>query len=136
MVVNKYIQYIFDNTLKVEALQEERKLTLEKRLKEQSERKIGVENFDQNRWQQEVFYYIEKYEISEEIDRLKVHIELFEQTQKQAGSIGKKLNFICQEIGREINTIGSKANFAPIQHLVIQMKDDLEKVREQTANIL
>jgi uncharacterized protein (TIGR00255 family) len=96
---------------------------------------VNSENFDKNRFEQELIYYIEKFDISEEKVRLKAHIDYFIK-ELDLNSNGKKLNFIAQEIGREINTIGSKANDAIIQRLVVQMKDELEKIKEQTSNIL
>jgi len=92
--------------------------------------------FDQNRFEQELIYYIEKYDITEEKVRLKNHIDYFKKTLSGDTSNGKKLGFIAQEIGREINTIGSKANHAGLQKLVIQMKDELEKIKEQLLNVL
>lgn len=94
------------------------------------------EEVDENRFEQELVYYIEKYDITEEKTRLTAHLDYFKKTLKSPESNGKKLNFIIQEIGREINTIGSKANHAPLQQLVVQMKDELEKMKEQTMNIL
>jgi len=94
------------------------------------------EKIDQNRFEQELIYYIEKLDITEEKTRLKNHLEYFIKTLNSADSNGKKLGFISQEIGREINTIGSKANFAPMQKLVVQMKDELEKIKEQLLNVL
>ena len=94
------------------------------------------EKIDQNRFEQELIYYIEKLDITEEKIRLKNHIEYFIKTLNSDDSNGKKLGFISQEIGREINTIGSKANFAPMQKLVVQMKDELEKIKEQLLNVL
>lgn len=94
------------------------------------------EKIDQNRFEQELIYYIEKLDITEEKTRLKNHLEYFTKTLNSADSNGKKLGFISQEIGREINTIGSKANFAPMQKLVVQMKDELEKIKEQLLNVL
>ncbi|QSS97896.1 YicC/YloC family endoribonuclease [Psychroflexus sp. ALD_RP9] len=91
---------------------------------------------DQNRFEQELMYYLEKYDITEEKTRLDNHLDYFLKTMNSAESNGKKLNFICQEIGREINTIGSKSNFAPMQKLVVKMKDELEKVKEQLLNVL
>lgn len=91
---------------------------------------------DANRFEQELIYYLEKYDITEEKVRLDNHLNYFIETMKSADSNGKKLGFISQEIGREINTIGSKANFAPMQQLVVQMKDELEKVKEQMLNVL
>ena len=91
---------------------------------------------DPNRFEQELIYYLEKLDISEEIVRLEKHLAYFSDTLTETEAPGKKLGFICQEIGREINTIGSKANDAAIQQLVVQMKDELEKVKEQLMNIL
>jgi len=91
---------------------------------------------DQNRFEQELIYYLEKYDITEEKVRLKNHIDYFKKTLSGDTSNGKKLGFIAQEIGREINTIGSKANHAGLQKLVIQMKDELEKIKEQLLNVL
>jgi uncharacterized protein (TIGR00255 family) len=92
--------------------------------------------FDPNRIEQELIYYIEKLDITEEKVRLAKHIDYFLATIKEEGSQGKKLGFITQELGREINTMGSKANDADIQKLVVQMKDELEKIKEQLMNIL
>jgi len=91
---------------------------------------------DQNRFEQELVYYLEKYDITEETVRLNNHLDYFLSTMKSEESNGKKLGFITQEIGREINTIGSKANDATLQHLVVQMKDELEKIKEQVLNVL
>ncbi len=91
---------------------------------------------DENRFEQELIYYLEKYDITEEKVRLGNHLDYFETTLNSDDSNGKKLGFICQEIGREINTIGSKSNYAPMQQLVVQMKDELEKIKEQLLNVL
>ena len=91
---------------------------------------------DNNRLEQEMIYYLEKYDINEEIIRLKSNILIFEDALHSNEPVGKKLGFICQEIGREINTIGSKANDANLQKLVIEMKDSLEKIKENILNIL
>jgi uncharacterized protein (TIGR00255 family) len=96
---------------------------------------IDKERIDQNRLEQELIYYIEKLDITEEKVRLRTHCEYFTKTMKEASS-GRKLGFITQEIGREINTIGSKANDAGIQKLVVRMKDELEKLKEQLLNVL
>lgn len=93
-------------------------------------------DLDANRFEQELIYYLEKYDITEEKVRLKNHLDYFITTMGSDDSNGRKLGFICQEIGREINTIGSKANFAPMQQLVVQMKDELEKIKEQMLNVL
>ncbi|MGB7393598.1 MAG: YicC/YloC family endoribonuclease [Pricia sp.] len=91
---------------------------------------------DANRFEQELIYYLEKYDITEEKVRLANHLNYFAETLNSDDSNGKKLGFISQEIGREINTIGSKANYAPMQQLVVQMKDELEKIKEQMLNVL
>lgn len=91
---------------------------------------------DANRFEQELMYYLEKYDITEEKVRLENHLKYFMESLQSQQSNGKKLGFITQEIGREINTIGSKANYAPMQKLVVQMKDTLEKVKEQMLNVL
>ncbi len=92
---------------------------------------------DENRFAQELIYYLEKYDVSEEKSRLTQHYTYFEaELNNNQTSKGGKLNFICQEMGREINTLGSKANSADIQKLVVQMKDELEKIKEQIANVL
>jgi uncharacterized protein (TIGR00255 family) len=91
---------------------------------------------DDNRFEQELIYYLEKLDITEEIVRLKNHLEYFIQDLNHSESNGRKMGFISQEIGREINTIGSKANHAPMQKLVIHMKDELEKIKEQSLNVL
>jgi uncharacterized protein (TIGR00255 family) len=100
------------------------------------EENIKSENIDKNRFEQELIFYLEKYDINEEKVRLKKHCEYFIETAGSVASAGKQLGFIAQEIGREINTIGSKANDASIQKLVVMMKDDLEKIKEQTLNVL
>ncbi|MFD2100374.1 YicC/YloC family endoribonuclease [Flagellimonas iocasae] len=118
----------------VNAMDPERLATVRERL----ERAVGdlkVE-VDANRFEQELIYYLEKYDVTEEKVRLANHLNYFEATLKSDDSNGKKLGFIAQEIGREINTIGSKANYAPMQQLVVQMKDELEKIKEQMLNVL
>ena len=94
------------------------------------------EKFDKSRLEQEMIYYIEKWDINEEIIRLKHHLKFFSLEMKNKEIKGKKLSFICQEIGREINTIGSKANNFEIQSLVVNMKEELEKIKENILNIL
>ena len=98
--------------------------------------KIKDVKIDNNRLEQELFYYLDKIDINEEIVRLREHFNLFKQTTKNSNSHGKKLNFISQEIGREINTIGSKCNNFNIQKNIISMKDSLEKIKEQLFNTL
>lgn len=94
------------------------------------------EKVDENRFEQELVFYIEKFDITEEKVRLKNHLDYFIKALKSDDSNGKKLGFISQEMGREINTIGSKSNHAPMQKLVVQMKDELEKIKEQLLNVL
>ncbi len=94
------------------------------------------EQVDQNRFEQELIYYLEKYDINEEVVRLQSHLDYFIQTMDGKQSNGKKLGFISQEMGREINTIGSKSNYAPMQQIVVRMKDELEKIKEQCLNVL
>lgn len=97
---------------------------------------INSENIDKNRFEQELIFYLEKFDINEEKIRLRKHCEYFLESLETLSPNGKILNFITQEIGREINTIGSKANDASIQKLVVMMKDDLEKIKEQALNVL
>jgi len=94
------------------------------------------EKVDENRFEQELVFYIEKFDITEEKVRLKNHLDYFISALNSDDSNGKKLGFISQEMGREINTIGSKSNYAPMQKLVVQMKDELEKIKEQLLNVL
>jgi uncharacterized protein (TIGR00255 family) len=100
------------------------------------EENVGKVNVDQNRLEQELIYYIDKLDITEEKTRLKSHCDYFIATLNSKDANGKKLGFITQEIGREINTMGSKANDAHIQHLVVGMKEELEKIKEQLLNVL
>lgn len=102
------------------------------------EKTIGElrDKVDENRFEQELIYYLEKLDITEEKTRLTNHLHYFSETLESNASNGKKLGFITQEIGREINTIGSKANHAPMQQIVVQMKDELEKIKEQMLNVL
>lgn len=118
----------------VKSLDEERIKNVKlKLLKALDQLKIEM---DQNRFEQELIYYLEKLDINEEKVRLANHLDYFLSEMASSHSNGKKLGFIIQEIGREINTLGSKANFAPVQKLVIQMKDELEKIKEQILNVL
>jgi uncharacterized protein (TIGR00255 family) len=133
-VFKNNIDSIAENLEKINQIDGDRITKLKTRLKSAiSELKV---DHDENRFEQELIYYIEKYDISEEKSRLKSHIDYFRQTLNADDSNGKKLNFISQEMGREINTIGSKANFAEMQNLVVEMKDQLEKIKEQLLNIL
>ena len=110
-----------------------------KRVKENLLNKINdlkINNIDENRLEQEIIYYLEKQDITEEQVRLKAHLDYFLQTIRSEAPNGKKLGFISQEIGREINTIGSKSSDAEMQKIVVQMKDELEKIKEQLLNVL
>lgn len=93
-------------------------------------------NVDSNRFEQEIIFYLEKYDITEEKVRLKQHCDYFRTVAGESEGVGRKLGFIAQEIGREINTTGSKANHAGIQKIVVRMKDELEKIKEQLLNLL
>ena len=119
----------------IEKLAPERMLSIKKRLNKKLESlKIEV---DQNRFEQELIYYLEKIDINEEIVRLKNHLNFFKSTLNESQiEKGKKLTFISQEMGREINTIGSKSNNLPMQQLVVEMKNELEKIKEQLLNVL
>ncbi|WP_405385063.1 YicC/YloC family endoribonuclease [Maribacter sp. LLG6340-A2] len=118
----------------VVAIDPERQATIRERL-EKAVQDLKTD-LDENRFEQELIYYLEKYDITEEKVRLANHLDYFSKTLRSKDSNGKKLGFISQEIGREINTIGSKANYAPMQQLVVQMKDELEKIKEQMLNVL
>jgi len=127
---------------KIEELTTDLEPHLEVRIKEVRDRiknniaeLIQKEQADQNRLEQEIVYYLEKLDITEEEIRLKSHCKYFLDTLNGSADAGKKLGFISQEMGREINTMGSKANYVPIQQLVVQMKDELEKIKEQLLNI-
>ena len=102
----------------------------------ESLRELPDVEYDQNRLEQELIYYIEKLDISEEKQRLANHLKYFRETMDEPQSQGKKLGFIAQEMGREINTTGSKSNQAEMQNIVVQMKDELEQIKEQVLNAL
>ena len=126
-----------NNLLKeIEPFEKQRIEALRVRLKENLDSLKMNGNVDENRFEQELIFYLEKLDINEEKVRLTNHCEYFFETAKQNGASGKKLGFISQEIGREINTIGSKANETNIQRIVVQMKDHLERVKEQLLNVL
>lgn len=120
----------------VEANEQDRIDTVKERIKNGLMELKANKEADQNRFEQELIYYLEKLDITEEKVRLYTHIDHFNEVLSADKSQGKKLGFIVQEIGREINTIGSKANHAAIQKAVVQMKDELEKIKEQLGNIL
>ena len=120
----------------IKELEPMRAETIRARLSGNIQEIIDADKIDENRFEQELIYYLEKLDISEELVRLSNHLVYFNETLASPESQGKKLGFIGQEIGREINTIGSKANNASIQRLVVEMKDELEKIKEQVLNIL
>src|SRR5690606_15686662 len=128
------IQSILQLLNQVEPFEKERIQTLKDRFTKNLEELSG--DYDANRFEQELIYYLEKLDITEEKVRLKNHCDYFLENLESAESEGKKLGFICQEIGREINTLGSKSNHSGMQKIVVQMKDELEKVKEQVLNIL
>jgi len=120
---------------KVDAYENKRREEVRTRLNQAFKENESAVNVDANRFEQELIYYLEKYDISEEKNRLAAHCEHFnDELQKGAG--GKKLGFIAQEIGREVNTMGAKAYHAPLQKVVIDMKEELEKIKEQVLNVL
>ncbi len=121
---------------KITPFEKQRTEKIRNRIRENLSEYEGNSAVDENRFEQELIYYLEKLDISEEKVRLSNHIQYFNETLKEEGSVGKKLGFITQEMGREINTLGSKANDSDIQHIVVKMKDDLEKIKEQILNIL
>ena len=133
-IVNR-INFLIELTKAIDPLAKKRlkkiNLSLNKKLSQ-----LKDINIDKNRYEQELIYYLEKLDITEEIVRLKSHLSFFIEATLKTNPIGKKLGFICQEIGREINTLGSKASDSEMQKIIIQMKDELEKIKEQSLNIL
>lgn len=121
---------------KVSPFEKERIEIVKERLRKSLEENVGKENVDKNRFEQELIFYLEKLDVSEEKMRLATHCRYFEETMIKENSQGRKLGFITQEIGREINTLGSKSNHAEMQKIVVLMKDELEKIKEQVLNVL
>ena len=129
------INNIMSPIAELEPFEKERVDKLRARMKSHMEEYVGKDNIDANRFEQEVLYYLEKLDITEEKVRLKQHCKYFlEELSKENLQKGRKLSFITQEMGREINTLGSKANSPDIQRIVVRMKDELEKIKEQLAN--
>jgi len=120
----------------VEQYEEERITTVRNKILNNLKEVIDESSINKDRFEQELIYYIEKYDVTEEKTRLSQHCKYFKETMESKISEGKKLGFICQEMGREINTLGSKANHVELQKIVVQMKDELEKIKEQILNIL
>ena len=134
--LNNYIGAIEKNLEDIKVLDPLRVERIKSRLNENLKDFAKKEELDENRLEQEIIYYIEKLDISEEKVRLASHLNYFSEILNGEKSMGKKMNFISQEIGREINTIGSKSNDADMQKLVVNMKEELEKIKEQVLNIL
>jgi len=130
------IDIILKNLKLIEIEEPKRVPVIRERLSTFLQEATNREAIDQNRFEQELIYYIDKLDITEEKIRLKTHCEYFIETLKNADANGKKLGFIAQEIGREVNTLGSKANDANMQKLVVGMKEELEKIKEQLLNVL
>lgn len=131
------ILLIQENLEKVTPLEGERVVRMRQRLYQNLEESLGKEKIDENRFEQEIIHYLEKLDITEEKVRLAQHCKYFIEELSQPGTQkGRKLSFISQEIGREINTLGAKAYSSEIQRLVVVMKDELEKIKEQVANCL
>jgi len=130
------IRIIREGIVRIRAIEKFRIERLRSRLGQAIQEITEKTKVDGNRFEQELIYYIEKIDINEEMVRLENHCTYFLETMDQEESQGRKLGFISQEIGREINTIGSKANDSDIQRIVVEMKDELEKIKEQTLNIL
>ena len=133
---SSYVAKIRSLLEKIEQLDPLRIENIKNRIKSNLNEFIPVDQIDKNRFEQELIYYIEKLDISEEKVRLRSHLDYFLETMNSADANGKKLGFISQEIGREINTIGSKVNDAQMQRSVVEMKEELEKIKEQALNIL
>ncbi|MBO5807120.1 MAG: YicC family protein [Bacteroidaceae bacterium] len=119
----------------VEPYEKERVEKIRARIKDALEKQLGVE-YDNNRFEQELIFYIEKLDINEEKQRLANHLGYFISTMEEGRGQGKKLGFIAQEMGREINTLGSKSNHAEMQNIVVRMKDELEQIKEQVLNVM
>ena len=130
------MQSIQQKLNQVEPFEKERMDLIRERIEKHLEELGLKDKVDENRLEQELIYYIEKLDISEEKVRLANHCRYFAETMNEQGAVGKKLGFISQEMGREINTLGSKASHKEIQKLVVEMKDELERIKEQILNVL
>ena len=130
------INSILEFLKEIEPFEKQRNLVMREKLRTGFATFADDNSFDSNRFEQEIIYYLEKLDITEEKVRLQKHCDYFLEALKEPIANGRKLSFVSQEIGREINTIGSKANDANIQKIVVGMKDELEKIKEQLANIL
>jgi len=131
------LKIIMDHLKDLEQYEQDRMQMLKDRILKSLNSTFANENIDKNRFEQELLYYLERLDITEEKVRLKQHCDYFiDELKTKVLSKSKKLNFISQEMGREINTLGAKAQYSPMQKMVVVMKDELEKVKEQLANIL
>lgn len=130
--INSILEYLKE----IDPFEKQRSLNMKEKLRNGFATFAEDNSFDSNRFEQEIIYYLEKLDITEEKVRLQKHCDYFLEALKEPVANGRKLSFVSQEIGREINTIGSKANDASIQKIVVGMKDELEKIKEQLANIL
>jgi uncharacterized protein (TIGR00255 family) len=136
-ILASYSTTISDKLEKAKDIEPRRMEKIRSRLQNNIKELTLSVDYDQERLEQELIYYSEKLDVNEEVERLSIHLKYFLDTLKsKAESHGKKLGFISQEIGREINTLGSKANDSDLQEQVIQMKEELEKIKEQTLNVL
>ncbi|MCL7988450.1 YicC family protein [Sphingobacterium sp. lm-10] len=134
--LKKRVEDIMTFQTEVESVDGDRIPLIRERIAQYMDTAVGKENVDMNRFEQELIYYIDKLDITEEKVRLKTHCTYFLEALKAPNPSGKKLGFISQEMGREINTLGSKANNAHIQQIVVRMKEELEKIKEQLLNVL
>ena len=132
---SKNIANISSLLASVEPYEKERIEKIRTRIKDALDKQLGVE-YDNNRFEQELIFYIEKLDVNEEKQRLTNHLDYFLQTMNDSCGQGKKLGFIAQEMGREINTLGSKSNHAEMQNIVVKMKDELEQIKEQVLNVM
>jgi len=134
-IFSQKIENIHQLLLSIEPYETERVEKVKSRITEALEKTVSVD-YDKNRLEQELIYYIEKLDINEEKQRLRNHLKYFVSTMEDGKGQGKKLGFISQEMGREINTLGSKSNHAEMQKIVVQMKDELEQIKEQVLNVM
>ena len=134
--VSEYIEQIISLQIQIDQFEHERLDAIKAKLRSALRELINDNEFNKDRFEQELIYYIEKLDFQEEKVRLTSHLDYFKKALNESGAHGKKLGFVSQELGREINTIGSKANHAGIQRIVVQMKEELEKIKEQILNVL
>ena len=135
-VMTDKINRIGELLVEIEPFENERIEKIKSRLQDNLQTISDKIEYDENRLEQELVYYIEKLDVNEEKDRLKNHLDYFISTMQTEHAVGKKLGFIAQEIGREVNTLGSKSNHSEMQKIVVMMKDELEQIKEQVLNIL